>query len=592
MPNLHPVYSMDSTSLAERHSIQALLNCYCREIAMPNHGLKLLPLHREDTLYAYLDDRASLIEKKYQLILILPDHQKILIAIHKPSLTYHFTYVSVPIITSSNETSSLSKSHYKLLYFSDLVLTITNALAKQHESSINLEFIQQAIQSYQVMECFLKQRPNNHHLNFIQSEQSLVFGHEFHPTPKARQGFEAEDIHIYSPELSNSFQLYYFKINKSQLRKYNQNHQLPPVIIEKEDHLLYPIHPWQAQYLLQQEEVKQVLINNHIQPIGPLGDYFSATSSVRTLFQENHPYFYKFSLNVRLTNCIRKNSETELKTAIELTHILNQHTQDLSKKHRSVTLLNESHAFSLKLDMIITNNPILNKKITEGFGFILRDNPLFQNTSDITSPSEPLLAVGLFSSQPHQNSWIETILLKLARHEKCPYEEVALKWFNRYINILIPAILDYYLCHGITFEPHLQNVLIKLDDEYPCHIYLRDLEGTKLNPKYSNISLNHLDQATRSSMTYNTDQSWQRIIYCLFINNISSSIHFISKNSEHLEKKLWQNVSLTLRKYQTKLSNQQALEFKQRLFNPTWPYKANLKTRFLKSADKKQNIFL
>ncbi|OAJ34919.1 IucA/IucC family protein [Piscirickettsia salmonis] len=592
--------ALHSNHLAERYSIQALLNCYCREVAAPHHWLSLLPLEQEDTVYAHLDDRASLVDKKYQLILTLPDSQidqkKIVIAIRKPSLTYHFSYISSPIITSNQQPLG------KLLNFSDLTFTITNVLAKHHQSSVNLEFIQQAMQSCEIIEYFLKQSPhsNQQSLNFIQSEQSLIFGHEFHPTPKARQGFTEKDIKRYSPELSEKFQLYYFKVSKNQLKQYNKNNNLPPVIIEEQNHVLYPTHPWQAHYLLSEKETKQALIDNNIQPIGLQGDSFAATSSVRTLFQENHPYFYKFSLNVRLTNCIRKNSVAELKTAVELTHILNQHTQEVSKNHPNVTLLNESYAFSLKL-ADLADNPTLDKKITESFGFILRDNPLFSNHSNnlnnllsnhnhfLEPLSEPLLAGALFSSQPDQYSWVENILIQLARYEKFPYETIAVRWFNRYISLLVPAILDYYLYHGITFEPHLQNVLIQLDHQYyPSHIYLRDLEGTKLNPnKNKNISLNHLDQPSRTAITYDSNQSWQRIIYCLFINNISSSIHFISKYSASLEKKLWLNLSLALTEYQKKLSNQHALELRQWLYHRSWPYKANLTTRFLKQADKK-----
>lgn len=70
-----PNLALHSTHLATRYSIQALLNCYCREVAAPHHWLSLLPLKQEDTAYAHLDDRASLVDKKYQLILTLPESQ-------------------------------------------------------------------------------------------------------------------------------------------------------------------------------------------------------------------------------------------------------------------------------------------------------------------------------------------------------------------------------------------------------------------------------------------------------------------------------------------------------------------------------------
>lgn len=43
---------------------------------------------------------------------------------------------------------------------------------------------------------------------FLEAEQSLVFGHLLHPTPKSRQGIAPRDASSYAPELCGSFQLH------------------------------------------------------------------------------------------------------------------------------------------------------------------------------------------------------------------------------------------------------------------------------------------------------------------------------------------------------------------------------------------------
>ncbi|ARU61545.1 hypothetical protein CBW65_11385 [Tumebacillus avium] len=42
------------------------------------------------------------------------------------------------------------------------------------------------------------------------AESGLVFGHPFHPTPKSSEGFSADDLGLYAPELHASFTLCYF----------------------------------------------------------------------------------------------------------------------------------------------------------------------------------------------------------------------------------------------------------------------------------------------------------------------------------------------------------------------------------------------
>ncbi|MBA3575549.1 MAG: hypothetical protein H0W37_11455, partial [Pseudonocardiales bacterium] len=96
------------------------------------------------------------------------------------------------------------------------------------------------------------------------AEQSLLFGHPFHPTPKSAEGFSATDLAAYAPELGVSFALHYFAVAPELLveDRVSSAPWVPPEVQEQAGRLLgakragyalLPVHPWQAGYLLQQD---------------------------------------------------------------------------------------------------------------------------------------------------------------------------------------------------------------------------------------------------------------------------------------------------------------------------------------------------
>ena len=63
--------------------------------------------------------------------------------------------------------------------------------------------------------------------------------------------------------------------------------------------------------------------------------------------------------------------------------------------------------------------------------------------------------------------------------------QAALEWWAAYLNLLLPPVLAAYFDHGLVLEPHLQNVLVCVDgDGMPAQVLFRDLEGTKLVPEH------------------------------------------------------------------------------------------------------------
>jgi siderophore synthetase component len=543
---------------ADHYSIMALLNCYIREVAIPNSTFTMTQTIKDN--------------KKYFYVLLDIESYEVSFIVEKPSLSSFFNVSSNVVVTDRN-------GNIDPIDYLTLLMLINHQLSQINKAPFNFEIMGQAKNSFENIGIFLKHTNPKPNSKFMDSEQNLIFGHEFHPTPKSRYGLTQDSLLKISPELNSTFKLHYFKVPKHLLKCFPEGstNKPPEALIDKGDHLLYPLHPWQAQYILNKKSLCDFLKSVDIYSIGPFGNEFIPSSSVRTLYHHANDYFYKFSLHLRLTNCFRKNSIYELKSAVQLSAIIKK--QNLTQFHEKISVLEEPLSYTLNLDAE-NNDSVL---IQEIFGLILRDN------IEQIHQKQSYVALKLFSRQTKINSQIEIILNQITRQKNISYRNCAIDWFKLYVEILLPFIFDSYLKNGIVFEPHLQNIVINLADNKPSHIYIRDLEGTKLClHHYINGQFSHIDKEDLYSIIYTPEQSFKRIVYCLIFNNFATAIHYISSSDFDLEKDLWSELRNIIGIYKSNHPDngfiQQQVD--QLLNSKFLPYKANLITRFLKSADK------
>ena len=92
--------------------------------------------------------------------------------------------------------------------------------------------------------------------------------------------------------------------------------KLAPEKRHAESTVLYPCHPWESYTIYKNPVVKHAIEQGKITPLGLGGEKLLPTSSVRTL--PDMDWFAKFSINVRLTNCVRKNAWYELDSAVQV----------------------------------------------------------------------------------------------------------------------------------------------------------------------------------------------------------------------------------------------------------------------------------
>ena len=564
-------------NLAKIYSLRGFLNCFCREVAGPQGAL------------SYPEDIINLSEGVFQslqetggILLNIDLHDgQLTCVVDKKSQSYQYRYLSYFLFQSDTQ-------EQQELDWNELQVILLNDLANRFNTDANDELLAQMNNSEQVLAYLLLNRKSSQESAnlYLESESKLLLGHATHPADKSRLGFSQQDILDYSPDLRANFQLHYFAaksdkvkrlgsgLSDAKLREFSATHDsLSP------DYALLPVHPWQAKYLLKQDVIIKLIEQGLLIDLGVRGKKLTATSSLRTLYNPELDFFIKGSLNVRITNCVRKNAYYELESAVKLTELLAPNFNQLEKKHLGLKIMREPGCLTLDFDELDVEQRI---QVEEGFGVLFRENPSELREQNI------LLAGSLFTQGVSGESNVKTHIWHLSQHSQMSYEQSSLLWFKSYLDALLPSMFDALFEHGLVFEPHLQNILIKLDQGLVAGVWIRDLEGTKLNQQAWQIQqLSNMSEKASSSVLYDQEKCWNRLAYCLFINNIVQAIFCIARRESVLEARLWHQVRLTVQQYLGQSNSEFAAnKLGDLLAGKAIPNKANLITRFLKRADK------
>jgi siderophore synthetase component len=571
--------------LAGAHSIAALLNCYCREVAAPAGQLQLdTPFGQKGWPLAL--KHSQRVQHGHILEIQLPvTRARILVAVARPSTTLNYDYIGAPYGGDFGKP-------WQALDWRRLAQLLLAELAGRYDQPVNTELLAQIGNSVQVMGAFIELADRGHDWGqgaaaYLRSEQALTFGHACHPTPKSRQGISLEAIRQYSPEVGAAFQLHYFAVRAQDLKQRSLltapgiellAGQLPGIVVPA-GYWLIPVHPWQADHIRALASVQAALNSGRLKDLGPAGELWYPTASVRTLYRPGADFFLKCSLHVRLTNCVRKNAWYELEGAVGLSQLLQRHAGALTEAFPSLTLMAEPAFVTVDFQ---DQGQAQRIELQEAFGLIMRSSPHW------SQDEAPLLAGALFGDSLSGKVQCRHQVEQRARRHGLSYGEAALQWFVAYVEQLAHPML-YALCQlGVVFEPHLQNVMVGLQDGLPARLYIRDLEGTKLVTGYwPQERLAQLPQRVRQSVEYSAEQGWQRVAYCLFINNFSQAVFYLAAGSRELETALWRGLAQSLEDYQRRHGNACSGELIARVLQgEPWPNKTNLLNRVLQRADR------
>ncbi len=522
--------TLQAKQIADNASFQAFVNCYLREIdAGVWHDRD--NWHRQ-TAMPVAQDSSHVLELQLT-------HFNITLALN---VSYR-SLVGRHTISSVYKKADKDWTWQQVDSFSSILLLIEHIYHKPNNlqfcSADKEELLARTIESQQVMHHYIEQRDQDEALNserFIDTEQSLLFGHWLHPTPKSRQGIHHWQHQDYTPELKAQFQLHFFAVDKELVRQSSRakldveslvmnivkddNKQLRNL---SDSYQLIPVHPLQAHWLIHQDYIKALIKQQKLINIGPLGLKFSPTSSVRTLYNPDLDYMVKVSIPVKITNSLRNNREHELDAGFYVGEFI-----------KKSGFYQDSPQFSIIDDpaYITANLPGMEES---GFEVIFRDNPFkktsepLQNTKPNIQAEEKIYSIAALVQNPlhtGQDSRLQKRVNSLAKKMKLSKQDASLHWFDCYWHCAIESAITLYDKYGLALEAHQQNSLLDLSQDYPSHYYYRDNQGFYLSQqKQAQLLKWAPNLAKTKDLFYDDAEICERFSYYLFINQLFSVIN-------------------------------------------------------------------
>lgn len=356
-------------------------------------------------------------------------------------------------------------------------------------------------------------------------EQSLVFGHPMHPTPKALEGFDDDDLTRYAPELGAAFSLHVFELDGHRLQA----------------------HPWQARHLLRLPAARALLRSGRLHWLGESGSAVWPTSSVRTVYDDENRRFIKLPLHVRLTHYWRLNPPAHLRRSREVSAALAR-----VAPAATLTVLPDDVPAVLGLE----------DALAEQICVLHREGPPMHLPP-------PMVVAALLEPSPHGGP------SRLARLVTQSGGD-AIAWLKRYLDVCLEPVLGLFIDHGVSLEAHGQNALLCAQDGWPVHMVLRDLEGGALVEGTAACA----DLADDSPARYDAETAWKRLCYYFLVNHLGHLVATLAADTATDEAVLWNVVSDALRRLGER-DEAWGTACRRLLDAPTLPAKANLVSRLL-----------
>ncbi|MFF8262282.1 IucA/IucC family protein [Streptomyces virginiae] len=377
---------------------------------------------------------------------------------------------------------------------------------------------------------------------YVLSEQSLVTGHPYHPAPKARGGAPAGSWLPYAPEAHARFPLVFLGIREDQCVE-EGGRAASEAVDSLADLLdgptapagyrLLPAHPWQLDLVDERPAVREAFADGRMLRLGESRRPAWPTASVRTLHVPDPAadLFVKFSLDVRITNDVRR---------------LWRH--DLLKLRRTDAAVEAGFAALRRTGSDAAWLADRGYR-TAAFAFeelavLVRDGLRAHTVPGAT----PLLAAALAEGRPGS-----------------PPAGAAdpAAWWRAYLRQVVPPVLELFARHGVVLEAHLQNTLVAVDASgMPVQALFRDAEGVKLLPDLPRAD------------------AWQRLVYCLVVNNLSEIAGALADRYPDISPLLWPAVREELLRYD---SLRGLPEIAGLLAAPALPAKTNLLLRWTRA---------
>jgi siderophore synthetase component len=356
---------------------------------------------------------------------------------------------------------------------------------------------------------------------FLESEQSLTFGHWMHPTPKSLTGMSDWQSAVYAPEGGGRFALTYFAAPRAMVRSRSVAGDLDGMVREMagelldtvslgKDEMLLPMHPLQAEALFLKPQIQALMAAGGLRLLGSGGARFTATSSVRTLASDDCDWMLKFSLPVKITNSLRLNRAHELEAGVAMARLVE--LLDLKTRLPKLGFLRDPAYLTLDLP----------GETESGFEVIFRENPYRGEKGEGVISLAALAAPAL----PGRRQRLAALIERLTGEAGLAKADAAHLWFDRYLDCAMTSLVRLYDETGIALEAHQQNMLVDLSRGWPSKVVYRDSQGFYLSQRHRPALTSMLPElAEVADLFYPDAEIRRRFGYYLVVNQVFAVIH-------------------------------------------------------------------
>jgi siderophore synthetase component len=564
--------------VSELATTRALLNCLIKEFALPENCLSYSwPTQMQGIPPgSYLE---GLEWKGIPLTISLPNQQQFFVMVDRRDGLGSHRYLS-------DVYARRGEGDWSCLRFTEFVEQLLAACEHMTRAS-NDELLDQVLQSQLLTAAIVGHNMDGQHpaplSGYLASEQGLWFGHPNHPAPKARLWPAHLAQETYAPEFQARTPLHLFEVPLEGLNVGANGLSKAQVLAGFADQAqarpgraVICMHPVQAQLFMQDGRVQRLLKSAAIVDLGATGLMANPTASIRTWYIEGHEFFIKGSLNVRITNCVRKNAWYELESALMIDRVFRNLQLTQPETLGGLSVVAEPGNLSWAPQQASEAD---NHWFREQTGAILRENFCLDTGTDCSIMAGTLFARGL-----HLPPLVHEFLSRFNGNDID--DQTLLSWFDDYQALLLRPVLALFFNHGIVMEPHLQNSVLVHDNGRPQRLLLRDFEGVKLTDELGASRIDaDVHPRVRESLLYSRQQGWNRIVYCLFVNNLSEAVLALSWERPHLAPLMWQRVEQQLVSIRAELTRA-APELDALIAGQPIACKTNLKVRLAAKADR------
>ena len=316
-------------------------------------------------------------------------------------------------------------------------------------------------------------------LTFAEAEQALLVGHAFHPAPKSHEPFNEAEARRYLPDFASRFPLRWFAVESTLVAGDSLNVSLRERLLRfaaqsapellghfTDTRWLLPMHPWQADYLLEQDWCQRLAENGSLQGLGEAGAQWLPTSSSRSLYSETNSDMIKFSLSVRLTNSVRTLSVKEVKRGMRLARLAKtERWQELQARYPTMRVMQEDGWAGLRDE---------SGTIQEESLMALRVNLLFD-----TPDTQTNVLVSLTQAAPDGgDSLLAAAVRRLSQRLDLPLAQAARCWLDAYCDRVLLPLFSAEADYGLVLLAHQQNILVEMQQDFPVGLIYRDCQGS------------------------------------------------------------------------------------------------------------------